>query len=162
MVPAEDFLIRLRKGFHKRALHPITEFSLRMEKKACRVSRVFIFLSHQDTKHSPQHVCPSPRKLQQRTSRNIGISHIFLYITVRGSTLKRPTLARPHSNHLHELFTTGGPGKEHGTNNPPPTGRVWERSKGDTTCPTTSQNPSCWHPSWLNKACTARMDSESE
>jgi len=28
---------------------------------------------------------------------------------------------------------TGGPGKEHETNKPPPTGRVWERSKGDTT-----------------------------
>ena len=59
-------------------------------------------------------------------------------------------------------FTTGGPGKEHGTNKPPPTGRVQERSKGDTTCPTTSQNPSLWHPSWLNKACTTRKDSESE
>ena len=59
-------------------------------------------------------------------------------------------------------FTTGGPGKEHGTNKPPLTGRVRERSKGDTTCPTTSQNPSCWHPSWLNKARTTRKDSESE
>ena len=54
---------------------------------------------------------------------------------------------------------TGGPGKEQGTNKPPPTGRVWERPKGDTTCPTTPQNP-CWHPSWLNKACTTRKDSE--
>ena len=59
-------------------------------------------------------------------------------------------------------FTTGGPGKEHRANKPPPTERVQERSKGDTTCPTTSQNPSCWHPSWLNKACTTRKDSESE
>ena len=58
-------------------------------------------------------------------------------------------------------FMTGGPAKEHKTNKPPPTGRVRERSKGDTTCPTTSQNPSLWHPSWLNKACT-RKDSESE
>ena len=57
---------------------------------------------------------------------------------------------------------TGGPGKEHGTNEPPLTGRVRERSKGDTTCPTTSQNPSLWHPSWLNKAYTTRKDSESE
>ena len=57
---------------------------------------------------------------------------------------------------------TGGPGKEHEPNKPPPTGRVQERSKGDTTCPTTSQNPSLWHPSWLNKACTTRKDSESE
>ena len=57
---------------------------------------------------------------------------------------------------------TGGPGKEQGTNKPPPTRRVQERSKGDTTCPTTSQNPSLWHPSWLNKACTTRKDSESE
>ena len=59
-------------------------------------------------------------------------------------------------------FMTRGPGKEHGTNKPPPTGRVQERSKGDTTCLTTSQNPSLWHPSWLNKACTTRKDSESE
>ena len=57
---------------------------------------------------------------------------------------------------------TGGPGKEYRTNTPPPTGRVQERSKGDTTCPTTSQNPSHWHPSWLNKACTTSKDSESE
>ena len=59
-------------------------------------------------------------------------------------------------------FTTGGPGKEQGTNKPPPLRRVRERSKGDTTCPTTSQNPSLWHPSWMNKACTTRKDSESE
>ena len=59
-------------------------------------------------------------------------------------------------------FMTGGPGKEHRTNKPPPTRRVQERSKGDTTCLTTSQDPSLWHPSWLNKACTTRKDSESE
>ena len=59
-------------------------------------------------------------------------------------------------------FTIGGPGKEHGTNKSPPTRRVRERSKGDATRPTTSQNPSLWHPSWLNKACTTRKDSESE
>ena len=81
--------------------------------------------------------------------------------TVGRSTLKPPTMARHHSNHLHELFYTGGPGKKHGTNKPPPTGRVRERSKGDTTCPTTSQNP-LWHPSWLNKVFTTRKDSESE
>ena len=57
---------------------------------------------------------------------------------------------------------TGDPGKEHGTNKLPPTGRVQERSKGETTCLTTSQNPSLWHPSWLNKACTTGKDSESE
>ena len=57
---------------------------------------------------------------------------------------------------------TGGPGKEHGSNKPSPTERVQERSKGDTTCLTTSQNPSLWHPSWLNKAWTTRKDSESE
>ena len=59
-------------------------------------------------------------------------------------------------------FKTGGPAKEQGTNNPPSTGRVQERSKGDTTGPTTSQNPSLWHPSWLNKVCTTRKDSELE
>ena len=34
--------------------------------------------------------------------------------------------------------------------------------KGDTTCQTTSQNPSHWHSTWLNKVCTTRKDSESE
>ena len=57
---------------------------------------------------------------------------------------------------------TGGPGKEHGTNRPPSTERVQEMSKGDTTCPTASQNPFLWHPSWLNKVCTTRKDSEPE
>ena len=56
---------------------------------------------------------------------------------------------------------TGGPGKEHRTNKPPPTRRVQERSKGDTTCPTTSQNP-CWHPSWLSNVYATRKGSESE
>ena len=59
-------------------------------------------------------------------------------------------------------FTTGSPGKEFGTNKPPPTGRVRERSKGDSTCPTTSQNPPPWHPSWLSNVCITRKDPESE
>ena len=53
-------------------------------------------------------------------------------------------------------------GKERKTNMKPPTRRVQERSKGDTTCLTTSQNPSLWHPSWLNKAWTTGKGSESE
>ena len=59
-------------------------------------------------------------------------------------------------------FMTGGPGKEHVTKKPLLTRKVWERSKGDTTCPITSQNPSCWHLSELSNACTTRKDSESE
>ena len=39
-------------------------------------------------------------------------------------------------------FMTGDPDKEYGTNKPPPTWRVWERSKGHTACQSTSQNPS--------------------
>lgn len=39
-------------------------------------------------------------------------------------TLKPPTLARHHNNYLHSNFTTGGPGKEYGTNEPLPTGRI--------------------------------------
>ena len=58
-------------------------------------------------------------------------------------------------------FTTGGPSKEQGTNKPPPTGRIQQRSKGDAMCPTTSQNPSCWLPSWLSNACATRKDPES-
>ena len=30
------------------------------------------------------------------------------------------------------------------------------------TCLNTSQNPSLWHPSWLNEACATRKDSELE
>ena len=59
-------------------------------------------------------------------------------------------------------FMTGDPDKEYRTNKPPPTRRVRERSKGDTTCPSTSQNPSRQHPSWLSDACTTRKDPESE
>ena len=57
---------------------------------------------------------------------------------------------------------TGGSSKEHGTNKPPPTGRIPERSKGDAKCPTTSQNLSCWPPSWLSHVCATRKDPESE
>ena len=54
-------------------------------------------------------------------------------------------------------FMTGRPGKEHRTNKPPPTRRVQERSKSDTTCPTISQNPSLWHPfGWKKHAPPGR------
>ena len=56
----------------------------------------------------------------------------------------------------------GDPDKEYGTNKPPSTGRVPERSKGDTACPSTSQNPSRQHPSWLSDACATRKDPELE
>ena len=59
-------------------------------------------------------------------------------------------------------LTIEGPGKEHGTNKPPATGRIWERSKGETMCPTTSQNPSHWNPSWLRTVCATRINCESE
>ena len=102
-------------------------------------------------------------------------SHVQLFVTlwttahqaprsVRESTLTETAHPWPGTIVIVRMscFTTGGPGKEHRTNKPPPTGRVQERSKGDTTCPTTSQNPPLWHPSWLNKACTTRKDSESD
>ena len=57
---------------------------------------------------------------------------------------------------------TGDPDKECRTNKPPPTGRVRERSKGHTACPSTSQNPSCQHPSWLSDVWATREDSELE
>ena len=58
-------------------------------------------------------------------------------------------------------FRTGGPDKEHRTNLSPPTRRAQERSKGDATCPTTSQSPPQWHPFWLSNACTTRKFPES-
>ena len=57
---------------------------------------------------------------------------------------------------------TGDPDKEYRTNKPPPTRRVRERSKEDSACPSTSQNPSRYHPSWLSDACATRKDSELE
>ena len=93
--------------------------------------------------------------------RSIGTSASFLLLE-EAHGLKPPTLARHHSNLCMRRSTTEGPGKEHGSNKPPSTRRVLERSNGDTTCPTTSQNPSLWHPSWRNKACTTRKDSEPE
>ena len=65
------------------------------------------------------------------------------YATLVGEThrLKPPTLARHHSNPFCvSYFTTRGPGKEHRINKPPPPRGVRERSKGEVTCPTISQN----------------------
>ena len=59
-------------------------------------------------------------------------------------------------------FVTGDPEKEYGISKPPPTGRVRERLKEDTACPSTSQNPSRWHPSWLSDTCATRKNSELE
>ena len=56
--------------------------------------------------------------------------------------LKQPTLASSLVTICLSCFMTGGPGKENGTNKPPPTRIVLERSKGDTTCLSTYQNPS--------------------
>lgn len=53
------------------------------------------------------------------------------YVPVRGNT------GWNHSSWPDTIVTTcmsyftGHPGKEHGTNKTPPTGRIWERSKGD-------------------------------
>ena len=57
---------------------------------------------------------------------------------------------------------TRDPDKAYGTSKPPPAGRVQERSRGGTACPSTSQNPSCQHPSWLSDPCTTRKDYELE
>ena len=85
----------------------------------------------------------------------------FYYFYVRESTGKPPTWPGITVTICMSCFMTGGPGKEHGTNKPPPTGRVQERSKGDSMCQTTFQNPH-WRPSWLSDACTTRKDSESD
>ena len=95
-----------------------------------------------------------------------GIQQWIFIESVRGSTLTKTAHYGAWPGTIVTIcmscFMTGDPAKELGTNKPPPTGRVQERSRGDTICPTTSQNPSLWHPSWLNKACTTRKYSESE
>ena len=44
---------------------------------------------------------------------------------------------------------------------PPPTGRMWERSKGDATHPVSSQNSPHWRPPWLRDAGTTRKAPKS-
>ena len=59
-----------------------------------------------------------------------------------GNVLMETTrLGRHHSDLLWvSYFTARGPGKEHRANKPLPPRRAWERSKGDATCLTISQN----------------------
>ncbi|CAI9180096.1 unnamed protein product [Rangifer tarandus platyrhynchus] len=59
-------------------------------------------------------------------------------------------------------FMTEGPSKECRANKPPRSRRVWESSDGDTTCPTTLLDRSCWYPLWLINVCTPRKDPELE
>ena len=86
------------------------------------------------------------------------LSHVWLFSTPWSVAHQTP----PSMGFSRQEYWSGLPFQEEGTNKPPPTRRVQERSKGDTTGPTTSQNPSLWHPSWLNKVSTTRKDSESE
>ena len=58
-------------------------------------------------------------------------------------------------------FTKGGPGKEYGTNKPPPTGRIQERSKGDSTCLTNLPESSSLESPWLSDVHTTRKEPES-
>ena len=59
-----------------------------------------------------------------------------VHVLGEAHSLKPPTLAGTIVTMFMSCFTTGGPGKELGTNKPPPTGRIQERSKGDAVCPT--------------------------
>ena len=76
--------------------------------------------------------------------------------------LKPPTLTSTIVTICMSYFITGGPGKEHTTNKPPSTRKIQEMSKGDTTCPTTSQNPSRCHLPWLSNVSATRKNPESE
>ena len=62
----------------------------------------------------------------------------FIYRVVRGKHTEWHCPSGPDTIvTIHvSYFTTRGLGKEHRTNKPLPTGRIWERSKGDATCPT--------------------------
>ena len=54
-------------------------------------------------------------------------------------------------------FMTGGSVKEQGTNKPPPTGRIWKRSKGDATRPTSLPQFSSL-ASILAERCTSHQE----
>ena len=109
----------------------------------------------------------SRKKLQKKeTSAPVPKKYLEYEVSQRGvvkgkyTDWTRPPWPGTRATICMSYFMPGGPGKEHGTNKPPPSRRVQERSKGDTTCLTTSLNP-LWHPSWLSDACTSRKDSES-
>ena len=53
--------------------------------------------------------------------------------------------------------TTGEFGKEHEINKPPPTEKIWERSKGDATCPTILPESSLLE-SVLAEQCVCHQD----
>ena len=61
-------------------------------------------------------------------------------------------------------LTIGGPGKEFGIVKLPPTGRIWERSKGErrcqSTCPTNLPESSSLE--FISTMCTTRKEPESE
>ena len=64
---------------------------------------------------------------------------------VRGTTMTETAHPRITVTISLSYFMTGGPSEERGTNKPPLTRGVQERSKENNTCPATSQNPSCWY-----------------
>ena len=82
--------------------------------------------------------------------------------TMRGYTDWNWPLCRHHSNCLQELFynrRSGPPYTELTSHHQP---EVFRKVKGDAMCPTTSQNLSCWHPSWLSNVWATRKYPESE
>ena len=87
-----------------------------------------------------------------------GFPRAFQSYDVRGTTDQNCPL-RPGTTGTicTSWIMTGGPGKEHGTNGPPPT-----RSKHQSTCPTNLPESFSLEPSWLSNACMTRKDPESE
>ena len=54
-------------------------------------------------------------------------------------------------------------GKEYVTNKSPPAGRIWERSKGDTTCPTNfSESSLLIHHGWARQVLPRKTLSQNE
>ena len=90
---------------------------------------------------------------QVRAETDIGKNQI-----VRGNILTKTSHPGTIVTICVSYFITRGPGKVHRTNKPPPNGRIWERLKRDAMCPTTSQNPPRWDPSWLNNVCSTKKD----
>ena len=75
--------------------------------------------------------------------------------------LKLPTWPGTIVTICVSCFMTGDPDKEYRTNKSPPTGRVQERSKGDTPCPSTSQTPlTSIHLGWAMHVPPGKTESE--
>ena len=93
--------------------------------------------------HRPPAGPPPQRGLQGLCSPCSLWEHLQTRCWGRHTDWNRPPWPGPTVTIRTSCFMTGPPGKEYGTDKPPPIRRARERPTEDTARPSTSQNPSC-------------------